>query len=125
VSERTAKEMTAMMANVVDRGTGTPAQIKGYTVAGKTGTARKVIDGSYQSGAYVSSFAGFVPAEAPRLSAIVVFDEPHPYYAAQVAAPVFARIGQYGLRQFKIPAPAKGLGVVVPKAAVANPNQID
>jgi cell division protein FtsI (penicillin-binding protein 3) len=125
VSERTAKEMTAMMANVVARGTGTPAQIKGYTVAGKTGTARKVIDGSYQSGAYVSSFAGFVPAEAPRLSAIVVFDEPHPYYAAQVAAPVFARIGQYGLRQFKIPAPAKGLGVVVPKAAVANPNQID
>ncbi|MCU1488026.1 MAG: Cell division protein FtsI, partial [Actinomycetia bacterium] len=125
VSERTAKEMTAMMANVVDRGTGMPAQIKGYTVAGKTGTARKVIDGQYQKGAYVSSFAGFVPAEAPRLSAIVVFDEPHPYYAAQVAAPVFARIGQYGLRQFKIPAPAKGLGVVVPKAAVANPNQID
>jgi cell division protein FtsI/penicillin-binding protein 2 len=114
-----------MLNEVVRLGTGKLAAIDGYTVAGKTGTARKVIDGSYQSGANVSSFAGFVPAEAPRLSAIVVFDEPHPYYAAQVAAPVFARIGQYGLRQFKIPAPAKGLGVVVPKAAVANPNQID
>jgi cell division protein FtsI (penicillin-binding protein 3) len=125
VSERTAKEMTAMMTNVVDNGTGIPAQIKGYEVAGKTGTARKVIDGSYQSGAYVSSFAGFVPAQAPKLSAIVVFDEPHPYYAAQVAAPVFARIGQYALRQFKIPPPAQDLGVEVPKATVTNTNQID
>jgi cell division protein FtsI (penicillin-binding protein 3) len=125
VSEPTAKKMTAMMANVVDRGTGTPARIPGYTVAGKTGTARKVIDGSYQSGAYVSSFAGFVPAQSPKLSAIVVFDEPHPYYAAQVAAPVFARIGQYALQQFKIPPPAKGLGVEVPKATVTDTNQID
>jgi cell division protein FtsI (penicillin-binding protein 3) len=125
VSEQTAKQMTAMMTNVVERGTGTPAQIKGYTVAGKTGTARKVIDGQYQSGAYVSSFAGFVPAESPKLSAIVVFDEPHPYYAAQVAAPVFARIQQYALRVFKIPAPDKGLGVQVPKAAVTDTKQID
>jgi cell division protein FtsI (penicillin-binding protein 3) len=125
VSDRTAKQMTAMMANVVDRGTGIAAQIKGYTVAGKTGTARKVIDGQYQSGAYVSSFAGFVPAQSPRLSAIVVFDEPHPYYAAQVAAPVFARIQQYGLRLFKIPAPTNGLGVQVPKAAVTDTKQID
>jgi cell division protein FtsI (penicillin-binding protein 3) len=125
VSQQTAKEMTAMMANVVARGTGVPAQIEGYTVAGKTGTARKVIHGQYQKGAYVSSFAGFVPAESPRLSAIVVFDEPHPYYAGQVAAPVFARIQQYGLRQFKIPPPTRGLGVTVPKAAVSNPNQID
>jgi cell division protein FtsI (penicillin-binding protein 3) len=125
VSEATAKKMTAMMANVVDRGTGTSAQIKGYTVAGKTGTARKVIDGSYQSGAYVSSFAGFVPAQSPKLSVIVVFDEPHPYYAAQVATPVFARIGQYALRLFKIPPPSQGLGVEVPKATVTDTNQID
>ena len=114
-----------MMQNVVDNGTGIPAQIPGYSVAGKTGTARKVINRQYQSGAYVSSFAGFVPAQSPKLSAIVVFDEPHPYYAAQVAAPVFARIGQYALRQFKIPPPAKVLDVEVPKATVADANQID
>jgi len=76
-----------------------PAAIAGYTVAGKTGTASKPDGhGGYAKGAYVASFAGFVPAEAPALSAIVSFDEPHPYYAAQSAAPVFAKINQYALR---------------------------
>jgi cell division protein FtsI (penicillin-binding protein 3) len=107
VSERTAKQITTMLANAVAVGTGTNAQIDGYTVAGKTGTARKPLTDArgYESGAYLSSFAGFVPAEAPALSAIVVLDEPHPYYAGLVSAPVFSRISKYALRQFRIPPP--------------------
>lgn len=126
VSERTADQMTAMLTNVVKVGTGVNAAIDGYTVAGKTGTPRKTIGRSYQAGAYVPSFAGFVPAESPRLSAIVVLDEPRPqYYAGQVAAPVFARIEQYALRLFRIPPPSQDLGVKVPTAQPADINQRD
>lgn len=107
MSPRTAEQVTTMLANVVANGTGVNAAIAGYTVAGKTGTARKPSTTSrgYELGAYIASFAGFVPAEAPRLSAIVVLDEPHPYYASLSSAPVFARITQYALRQFRVPPP--------------------
>ena len=108
VSARTAEQLTGMLANVVAVGTGVNAGIPGYTVAGKTGTARKpsLTSRGYVSGAYIATFAGFVPAEAPRLSAIVVLDEPHPYYASLSSAPVFARITKYALRQFRVPPPA-------------------
>ncbi|MGD9798539.1 MAG: peptidoglycan D,D-transpeptidase FtsI family protein [Acidimicrobiia bacterium] len=109
VSEETADKLTAMLSNVVNNGTGVNARIQGYTVAGKTGTARKndLVNGGYESGAYFASFAGFVPAESPRLSALVVLDEPRPtYYAGVVVAPVFARISQYALRTLRIPPPA-------------------
>jgi cell division protein FtsI/penicillin-binding protein 2 len=120
VSVKTARQVRAMMASVVSEGTGKSASIAGYTVAGKTGTARKPDNhGGYEIGAYISSFAGFVPAEAPKLSAIVVIDEPRPvYYAGIVAAPVFARINQYALRLFKIPPPA---GAELPDVPVAKP----
>src|SRR5207249_12303923 len=89
---RTARQVDAMLKEVVRVGTGTAAHIDGYTVAGKTGTARKPLEGArgYKKGAYVATFAGFVPAEAPRLSAIVVLDEPTPIYGGLVSAPVFA-----------------------------------
>lgn len=108
VSARTAEQVTAMLANVVAVGTGVNAAIPGYTVAGKTGTARKpsTTERGYVEGAYLATFAGFVPAESPRLSAIVVLDEPHPYYASLSSAPVFAKITQYALRQFRVPPPA-------------------
>jgi cell division protein FtsI (penicillin-binding protein 3) len=126
VSPKTAKEMTAMMTNVVKVGTGVNAAIPGYTVAGKTGTPRKTEGRAYKIGAYVPSFIGFVPAESPRLSAVVVMDEPRPlYYAGQVAAPVFARIQQYALRLFRIPPPSHGLGVDVPVAKAADITQRD
>jgi cell division protein FtsI (penicillin-binding protein 3) len=107
VSERTADQVTEILANVVAVGTGVNAAIPGYTVAGKTGTARKpsTTERGYVQGAYIASFAGFVPAESPRLSAIVVLDEPHPYYASLSSAPVFSRITQYALRQFRVPPP--------------------
>ena len=107
VSEETSAEVTAMLSEVVRAGTGTLAAIDGYTVAGKTGTARKPLEGKrgYKAGAYMSSFAGFVPSEKPALTAVVILDEPTPIFGGLVAAPAFADITQYGLRQFRIPPP--------------------
>ena len=110
VSSTTAKQMRDMLANVVAEGTGTRGGITGYTVAGKTGTARKPINGGYQDANgryhYVATFAGFVPAERPELSIIVVIDEPTgDIFGGSVAAPVFADLAQYGLRTFHIPPP--------------------
>jgi cell division protein FtsI (penicillin-binding protein 3) len=125
ISEQTADQVRDMMVAVVDAGTGEEAAIDGYSVAGKTGTARKPQDnGTYRDAAgyyhYVTTFAGFVPAQDPRLSVIVVIDEPsNGYYASQVAAPVFAEIAQYGLRLFRIPPPAEAFVSHVPAPVVA------
>jgi len=99
-----------MLSEVVRNGTGELAAVEGYTVAGKTGTARKPREGArgYEPGAYIASFAGFVPAESPGLAAIVLLDEPKPIYGGVVAAPVFAEIVRYALRHFRIPPPAAG-----------------
>ena len=110
VSEQTAAEVAAMLIGAVDIGTGSAARIEGYTVAGKTGTARKPSETKAgYSDAYMASFAGFLPAESPRLSAIVVLDEPTPYYGGVVAAPVFAALGSFGVRHFHIPAKPGGI----------------
>jgi cell division protein FtsI (penicillin-binding protein 3) len=103
VSDGTAAAMSDMLTQVVTGGTGTEAAIQGYTVAGKTGTARKP---PYDTPPYryVASFAGFAPVESPRLAAIVVLDEPGgEIFGGQVAAPVFSRIMQYALRLERIP----------------------
>jgi cell division protein FtsI (penicillin-binding protein 3) len=111
VSETTAAQMREMLVNVVAEGTGTRGGISGYTVAGKTGTARKPLpEGGYQDAAgnyhYVANFVGFVPAEDPQLSIIVVIDEPSgDIYGGTVAAPVFADLAQYALRLFRIAPP--------------------
>ena len=122
ISERTASQLTAMLGEVVRVGTGIKAHIDGYSVAGKTGTARKPLEGArgYKAGAYVSSFAGFVPAERPALSAIVMLDEPTPIYGGLVAAPVFADVMRYGLRQFRIPPPPPVATPSVPQAQVTD-----
>jgi cell division protein FtsI (penicillin-binding protein 3) len=112
VSPNTAATVRSMLKAVVASGTGTKAQIAGYDVAGKTGTARKppYDKPPYQ---YVASFAGFAPADSPRLSAIVVLDEPqNDYFGGSVAAPVFSRVMEYALRMERVlptntaPAPA-------------------
>ncbi len=117
ISSATAAEMTSMLEQVVQNpeGTGNAAAIGGYTVAGKTGTAQKPIpngDG-YIPGAYMASFVGFVPAQHPVLSAIVVLDQPDSIYGGAAAAPVFAQIAQYGLRELEVP-PAGAPGVQAP-----------
>jgi cell division protein FtsI (penicillin-binding protein 3) len=110
VSPGTAAAVRAMLAEAVGTGTGTAAAIDGYQSAGKTGTARKPNpDGGgyrWEDGEYhhVATFAGFLPADDPKVSIIVVIDEPETSpYASDVAAPAFAEIGRYALRLLRIP----------------------
>jgi cell division protein FtsI (penicillin-binding protein 3) len=101
VSAATADAVTGMLEKVVTEGTGKKAQIPGYPVAGKTGTARKA---PYTTGEYNASFAGFAPANNPRLAAIVVVDNPESsIYGADAAAPVFQQIMQFALAYERVP----------------------
>lgn len=105
ISERTAKTMSEILHRAVENGTGGEAKIPGYTVAGKTGTAKKVRkDGpGYEPGKYVSSFIGFTPVREPTLTILVAIDEPNgAYYGGVVAAPAFTAVGEYALRQLRI-----------------------
>lgn len=78
---------------VVDSGTATSAAVRGMSVAGKTGTARRAAGGSYSNPVYVSSFVGYFPVETPRYAIIVLVEAPKTaYYASTVAAPVFSGI---------------------------------
>ena len=84
------------------QGTGINARIPGFPVAGKTGTAQKIDDksGGYKKDAYISSFAGFVPAHDPRFVIYIAVDEPkNGYYGSQVAAPVFSKVAQFAVRK--------------------------
>jgi cell division protein FtsI (penicillin-binding protein 3) len=104
VSESTAAELTAIMEEVVERGTGKEARIPGFTIAGKTGTAHKLIDNRYSPTEYNASFVGFVPSRRPALTVIVVIDSPHGngYTGGAVAAPIFKRIAEASLRHLGI-----------------------
>jgi cell division protein FtsI (penicillin-binding protein 3) len=110
VSTATAAQMTSMLESVVTEGTGTCAAIAGYTVAGKSGTARKVVGGTYSNRHFYASFVGFAPAEAPRIAAIVVIDDPDyaHRYGGLAAAPVFAEVLQAALRLERVPPPPGG-----------------
>jgi cell division protein FtsI (penicillin-binding protein 3) len=120
VSPETAAAVRAMMAQVVERGTGQLAAVPGYSVAGKTGTARKPQPtGTYEDENgqmhYIATFAGLLPAENPDLSIIIVMDEPtSSIYAADVAAPAFADLARFTLRRMGIPPSAGGEVTDVP-----------
>ncbi len=106
VSPAIAKELMAMLVNVVDEGTGTLAQVPGYNVAGKTGTASKPDPrtGGYSTTKYVASFVGIVPATAPRLVILVTVDEPQgAIFGGTVAAPVFQQIARFALQYLEVP----------------------
>ena len=104
ISSRTAAELTAIMEAVVERGTAKAAQIEGYTIAGKTGTAAKLVNGRYSKSEYNASFVGFVPSRNPALAIIVVIDSPRAvgYYGGTVAAPIFKRIAEASLRHLGV-----------------------
>lgn len=103
VSSTVAAEMTSMLEGVVRVGTGTAANLEPYTVAGKTGTALVPLPtGGYSSDEFVSSFAGFVPAEDPAITAMVVVVGTH-QYGAEASAPVFATIVRDALQTLGIP----------------------
>jgi cell division protein FtsI/penicillin-binding protein 2 len=96
ISEAAARQMVTALKTVVSpEGTAAKAALDHYTVAGKTGTAQKVVNGAYSSEKFFSSFIGFFPADDPELCISVVMDEPkHGYYGGQAAAPVFKQIAE-------------------------------
>jgi cell division protein FtsI/penicillin-binding protein 2 len=103
LSEETATMLTRMLASVVSTGTGGAAEIPGYQVAGKTGTARKLVDGRYVR-RYMASFVGFLPASDPRVVIAVSIDEPRTIYGGVAAAPVFSEIARHVIQRLAIPA---------------------
>jgi cell division protein FtsI (penicillin-binding protein 3) len=105
ITPETAATLTEIMEAVVEHGTAAKvATIEGYTVAGKTGTASKLVSGRYSKSDYNASFVGFVPSRQPALTIVVVIDSPHAngYYGATVAGPVFRRIAEAALRHLRI-----------------------
>src|SRR6266849_1866703 len=106
MAPKTARAVRAMLEMAVNRsGTAPRAQIMGYRVAGKTGTAHKQENGVYATEKYVSSFVGFAPASHPRVVIAVMIDEPSAgrYYGGTVAAPLFAQVMAGALRVLDVP----------------------
>jgi cell division protein FtsI (penicillin-binding protein 3) len=105
VSRDTAAAMTDIMEQVVDRGTATVAKMPGFTIAGKTGTANKLINGHYSNETF-ASFVGFLPSNDPRVTILVVLDSPHGnngHYGGPVSGPIFKRIAEEVVRYLGIP----------------------
>lgn len=99
ISADTARRVKEILQGAVETGTGKKAIIKGVEVAGKTGTAQKIENGNYSHSSYYATFMGFAPVDAPRLAAIVVFDEPRPrYFGGTVSAPVFKEVVEKSLK---------------------------
>jgi cell division protein FtsI (penicillin-binding protein 3) len=105
VTTNTARQMRRMLRDVVEEGSGTAAQVPGYQIAGKTGTAAKADgQGGYSNYLYVGSFVGFVPAKDPRLVILVTVDEPRvTIWGGVVAAPAFAEIAKFALQYLEVP----------------------
>jgi cell division protein FtsI (penicillin-binding protein 3) len=100
VTPAVAAELTPIMEKVVTDGTARAAQIEGYSIAGKTGTAAQLVNGRYSTSDYNASFVGFLPSRAPVYTIIVVIHAPHTkgHTGGVAAAPVFKRIAEAALR---------------------------
>ncbi len=116
MSPRTAHSVRKMLEMVTQPGgTATRAQVAGYRVAGKTGTAHKLVDGNYAPDRYISSFVGFAPVSSPRLVIAVMLDEPggKAYFGGEIAAPVFSAVMAGALRFLNV-APDAAPNAVLP-----------
>jgi cell division protein FtsI (penicillin-binding protein 3) len=118
VSDRTAKTLAQMLESVVDdrEGTGTKARIPGYRVAGKTGTANRVDPATGKYRGYTSSFAGFAPADNPRVTVYCAIQNATKgsYYGGQICGPIFKQVMEFALKTLQVPptgAPAANLPV--------------
>lgn len=127
ISEATARVVGDMMVGVTEEGgTGTRARVKGYLVAGKTGTAQKVENGVYSS-ARISSFVGFLPADRPEVAIAVIIDSPTlgSKYGGIAAAPAWAEIGEFVMKYLAIPPDPSVAGPeIVPWNAPARPEPV-
>lgn len=116
ISRSTALAMSHMLELVTQPGGTAPlAQVNGYRVAGKTGTAHKLINGSYAKNRYLSSFIGYAPVSNPRLIIAVMLDEPSAgeYFGGAVAAPVFSKVMTGALRIMNVPHDAPANNIVL------------
>jgi len=116
-SASVANSVKDMLELVVQEGgTGTKAQVAGYRIAGKTGTAHKLGANGYERDKYVGSFVGLAPASNPRLIMAVMIDEPTSgqYYGGTVAAPVFSSVMSEVLRLLAVPQDAPNTNIVKP-----------
>jgi cell division protein FtsI (penicillin-binding protein 3) len=116
ISEKTALQMRAMLeAAAGPTGTAPKAQVPGYRVAGKTGTAYKIVGGKYVR-KYVSSFVGFAPVSAPRIIIAVMIDEPSNgnHYGGGVAAPVFSSVAANALRALNVRPDSSVTNIIIP-----------
>ena len=105
ISRDNAAKLSKMLEGVLaPGGTASEVSVPGYTLAGKTGTAQKVVDGTYSDTQFVASFVGFAPAQDPRLLVAVVVDNPKgDIYGGTVAAPAFGEIAKFALPYLGIP----------------------
>jgi cell division protein FtsI/penicillin-binding protein 2 len=103
IARRSARKMVKILSGVATRGTGIEAQVPGYQVAGKTGTAQKPLPGGGYGNSYVASFAGFAPARDPAVIVMVVLDDPSPIWGGSTAAPTFRTITEFALRHLGVP----------------------
>ncbi|WP_095757523.1 peptidoglycan D,D-transpeptidase FtsI family protein [Streptomyces xinghaiensis] len=108
VSEKTAKTLARMLESVVgsEEGTGTRARIPGYRVAGKTGTSNRVDPDTGRYNGYTASFAGFAPADRPRVTVYCAVQDPDPdkgsYFGGQVCGPVYKQVTEFALKSLKV-----------------------
>ncbi|WP_420709272.1 peptidoglycan D,D-transpeptidase FtsI family protein [Streptomyces sp. AS58] len=107
VSEKTAKTLARMLESVVDdeEGTGTKARIPGYRVAGKTGTANRVDPATGKYRGYTSSFAGFAPADKPRVTVYCAIQNATEgsYFGGQICGPVYKKVMEFALKTLQVP----------------------
>lgn len=137
ISEKTAQQVTKILRGVVERGTGVDAKLDGWSVAGKTGTAQKIDPRTrqYSANKFIASFCGFVPAVNPRLTIVVVYDEPQGVeWGGYNAGPVFRNVAWHALTYLGVPpdverklakqsrSPAKPSAPMLPPAAKPIPH---
>ncbi|MFE9257884.1 peptidoglycan D,D-transpeptidase FtsI family protein [Streptomyces sp. NPDC006879] len=107
ISEKTAKSLAAMLESVVDdrEGTGTKARIPGYRVGGKTGTSNRVDPATGRYKGYTASFAGFAPADKPRITVYCAIQNPTKgsYFGGQICGPIYKQVMEFALKTLQIP----------------------
>jgi cell division protein FtsI (penicillin-binding protein 3) len=128
-SAQVANDVKDMLEMVVQPGgTALRAQVAGYRIAGKTGTAHKIGGTGYEKDKYVGSFVGIAPASNPRLIMAVMIDEPsiekEQYYGGIVAAPVFAAVMADALRMLAVPQDSPNTNIVIPPESIEDTKEV-
>ncbi len=108
ISQKTSQQIREILGDVVTRGTGRRAALKDWSLGGKTGTARKLINGTYSDSKHFASFVGLAPIEDPEIVALIIVDEPKgAHYGGQVSAPYVSQVIKKSLRMLGVPTTAQ------------------